>query len=109
MKKRNLEIILIVLTVISIIISILEFTNQIYSCSFNTEKLNSILVSPPFTILLWVDNILLYITSIFYMINAIKSKENVRIKVSFSIFSIVTTIVMSTLLINLVASIFGIF
>ncbi len=115
MKKeiKNFEkiigIVLIILTAISLIINTLQFTNQIYSWNYNTERLNNLLISNPFGILLWFDNILIYICSILYIVSAIKSKKDILIKISFSLFSILTTIVVTTLLINVVASIFGIF
>ncbi len=116
-RKRNifsifsfvLGIVLIILTAISLIINTLQFTNQIYSWNYNTERLNNLLTSNPFGILLWFDNILIYICSILYIVSAIKSKKDILIKISFSLFSILTTIVVTTLLINVVASIFGIF
>lgn len=115
MKKeiKNFEkimgIILIVLTTISLIINALEYTNLIYNWSYDTKELNSLLVSKPYNILLWLDNILIYICSIFYIISAIQSKKDVLIKISFSVFSILTTIVMSNLIINGIALLFGIF
>ncbi len=107
--EQIVEITLVVLTAISLIINALEFTNMIYNWSYDTTKLNSLLISKPFGILLWLDNIFVYLFSIFYIISAVQSKKNVLIKVSFAIFSILTTIVASIILINGVASIFGIF
>lgn len=115
MKKeiKNFEkyvgIILIILTVLSLIINALEYTNIIYNMSYDTTKLNDLVVSTPFTIILWIDNILIYIMSIFYIISSIQSKKDVIVKISFAIFSIATTIIVSTFIINFVASIFGIF
>lgn len=115
MKKeiKNFEkivgIALVVLTVISLIINVLLFTNMIYNWSYDTERLNRLVISKPFDLLLWADNILIYLLSIFYVISAIQSKKDVFIKVSFAVFSILTTIVVSILLVNSVASIFGIF
>lgn len=115
MKKKNkdfgkiLEIVLIVLTLISLIINALEYTNMIYSYSYDTMKLNNILVSLPFNILLWVDNVLIYLISIFYIVNTVKEKKNMLLKLSICIFSICTTVVCSNFIINAVAEIFGIF
>ncbi len=102
------EIILIVLTIISLIISALEYTNLIYSDSFNTIVLNDILISKPFTITLWIDNILIILVSIFYVIDTIEQKKNLFLKLSFCLFSICTTMLMSCLIINGIARIFGI-
>ncbi len=115
MKKeiKNFEkimgIMLIVLTIISLIINALEYTNMIYINSYNTNNLNDLLVSKPFNILLWLDNILIYICSIFYIVRAVQSKRDILIKVSFSLFSILTTMFMSNLIINGIAVLFGIF
>lgn len=115
MKKeiKNFEkimgIMLIVLTIISLIINALEYTNMIYSNSYNTNNLNGLLVSKSFNILLWLDNILIYICSIFYIVITVQSKRDILIKVSFSLFSILTTIFMSNLIINGIAVLFGIF
>lgn len=115
MKKeiKNFEkivgIVLVILTIISLMISALHYTHLIYDYSYDTTSLNALLVSKPFDILLWVDNILIYLFGLFYIISAIQSKKEVLIKVSFSIFSIVTTMVASCLIINGIASIFHIF
>lgn len=101
--------ILIVLTGISLIINALLFTNMIYSCSYITDNLNSLLISKPFDILLWIDNILIYLFALLYIIDAIESKKEVLLKISFSLFSVFTTIIVSNFCINFVATIFGIF
>ncbi len=90
-------------------INALEFTNIIYNWSYDTAGLNSLLISKPFNILLWVDNILIYLFGLFYIVCAFESKKDRVLKIAFSIFSILTTIVISTLIINGVASLFGIF
>lgn len=107
--EEIIKIILIILTFISLIINALQFTNIIYNSTYDTTKLNNIVISKPFTILLFINNILIYITSLFYIICAIESKKEVLLKISFSIFSILTTIVASTLIINFTATIFGVF
>ena len=107
--EKIMEISLIILTIISLIINALEYTNMIYNNSYDTTNLNDLLVSTQFTIILWVDNILIYIVSIFYIMCAIESKNNCFIKISFTIFSIVTTIVVSNFIINFVARIFRVF
>ena len=104
-----IEIILIILTFISLIISALEHTNMIYNWSFDTMKLNDLLVSTPFTIILWIDNLLIILVSIFYVIDTVQQKKNVFLKLSFCIFSICTTMLVSTFIINGIAEIFGIF
>lgn len=106
---KIVEIILIILTFISLIINTLEFTNIIYNWTYDTETLNSLLISTPFSILLWIDNILIYLVSLFYIIDTIEQKKNMLLKLSFCLFSICTTMVVSISIINLVANLFGIF
>lgn len=103
------EMILIVLTFISLIINSLEFTNIIYNCSYDTVNLNNFLVSSLFDILLWVDNILIYLVSIFYIVDTIQQKKHMVLKLSFCLFSICTTMIVSTFIISFIANVFGIF
>lgn len=103
------EIILIVLTFISLIITALEYTNMLYNITYNTAELNSFLTSSPFTIVLWIDNILIILVSIFYVIDTIQQKKNIFLKLSFCLFSICTTMLVSNFIVNGIAKIFGIF
>lgn len=102
------EIILIILTAISLVICALEYTNIIYSDSFDTMVLNNMLISKPFTIILWVNNISIILVSIFYIIDTIEQKKNLLLKLSFCFFSICTTMLVSCFIINSVAKIFDI-
>jgi len=99
---------LIVLTVVSLLINALQFTNAIYS-RMNTVRLNDVFVNPIFTFILWLDNILLYLFACWYMVLAEKSKQEVVIKISFSILAMLTTISSSVIVVNLVAELFGLF
>lgn len=107
--NQMVGIILVVLTGISLVINALLFTNMIYNCSYDTMGLNELLVSTPFNILLWVDNILIFITALFYIISSIKEKKNSFIKISFAVFAVLTTIVVQSFAINWVAELFGVF
>ena len=109
--KNYIEILLVVLTFLSLIMSTLEYTNMIYSVSYDTTKLNDFVVGTPFSIILWIDNILIILLSIFYVIDTItiRQKKNVLLKISFCVISICSTMVVSTLIINTVAKLFGIF
>ena len=111
-KKFNQEIvvrnILIILTFVSIIITFFNYTYITYQ-DMNINKINNFLIRYVNGWLLWVDNILLYVFAIIYIFFGIKSKKEVLLKVSFSIFSILTTVIVSTLIINLIASLFGMF
>ena len=107
-KERIVRNILIILTLVSIIITFLNYTYIAYQ-DMNINKINTFLIRYINGWLLWVDNILLYVFAIIYIFFGIKSKKEVLLKVSFSIFSILTTVIVSTLIINLIASLFGMF
>jgi hypothetical protein len=104
-----IEIIFIILTFISLIIDAFEYTYLIYNMSYDAMKLNDFLISKPFTITLWIDNILIIIFGIFYIIDTIQQKKNVFLKLSFCIFSICTTMIVASFIINGIAKMFGLF
>lgn len=112
MEKNKKEIIvrniLIVLTVISLIITILNFTYQVYE-DLNVDRINSFLVNYVNGWVMWIDNILLYIFAVIYVVLGVKSKNEVLLKVSFSIFSISTAIITLTFIVNSLAHVFGMF
>ena len=112
MKKINIETnirnILIILTFISLIITFLNFTYLTYD-SLNVDKINNLLVNHINAWLIWIDNILLYIFAVIYIILGVKSRKEVVLKVSFSIFSILTATISLTFIVNLIANMFGIF
>jgi uncharacterized membrane protein len=107
--EKCIEISLIILTFVSLIISALEYTNITYNMSYDTMKLNDLVVSTPFSIILWIDNILIILLSIFYVIDTIQKKKNMLLKISFCVFSICSTMLVSTFIINGIAKMFGIF
>ena len=74
---KILEVILIILTFVSLVIDLLIITNNIYTFRYDTMSLNSVVVAMPFNVLLWVTNISIYFISIFYIIDTIKEKKNV--------------------------------
>ncbi len=114
-KKQNANIekivciTLIVLTFISIISSMLNFAYLFYSNSYinNIDNINKFLLK--YNTLMVIDNIFIYIVAILYIILGIKSKKEVILKVSFSIFSILTTMIILTLIVNTIAELFGVF
>lgn len=112
MKKINFETFvrntLIILTFINLIIVFLNFTYQVYD-DLNIETINHFLVNYINTWLMFVDNILLYIFAVAYIILGIKSKKEVTLKISFSVFSILTCIITLVFIINFFANVFGIF
>ena len=107
--EKSIQIILIILTIISLIINALQYTYGIYNMTYNTDKLNSLLISTPYYIVLWIDNILIYIFGLLNIYCSIKSKKEILLNVSISLFSILTTIVVATFIINFVANVFGLF
>lgn len=107
--EKIIEVILVILTAVSLFMNAFLFTNMIYSCSYDTEYLNNLLVSNPFQILLWIDNICIYIFGFVYMICVLQSKKDMLIKISFSIFSMLSTMIVITFAINFIAILFGIY
>lgn len=108
-KVQIAIIVLIILTIISLIMNSLLFTNMIYSSSYDTTRLNNLLVSTAFNIVLWINSFLIYIFGLLVIIRAIKSKEEKLLSISFALFSIITTIIFSIAIINFVATFSGIF
>lgn len=108
------EVILVVLTFISLVINAIYMTNHMYSLEselvmLNMNAINSFCESSFFNIILWVDNILIYFVLIFYIIDTIKSKKNMFLRLSFSLFSFLTTLIVIVGEVNIVSNIFGIF
>ena len=106
--ERNVTIILVILTVISLVINILVYTTGIYSDDtfYNTEAIRSVVNSGWFMIVLWIDNIAIYVTNLFYFAGIIDSKRDMLVKISFGIFSILSTVLINVQIVNLVASLF---
>jgi len=105
--ERVVRDILIALTFISIVIVVLNFTYLTYQNN-NILLINSLLVNFVNKWLLLVDNILLFIFAIIYIVLAVKSKTDLVLKVSFSIFSIITSMISLTAIINVLARLFKI-
>ena len=107
MKKEIIvRNVLIVLTFISFIITFLNFTYLTYQ-ERNIDLINNFLVNYVNNAFLFIDNFLVIIFAIIYIVLGIKSKKEVLLKVSFSIFSILTTMVVLTFIINFIASLFN--
>ena len=108
--ERNVTIILVALTVISLIINVLVYTTGIYSDDtfYNTEAIRNVVNSGWFMTILWVNNIAIYVTNLFYFAGIIDSKRDMLVKISFGIFSILSTVLINVQIVNLVAGLFGI-
>ena len=109
-KKNNriekiVKVALIILTFVSIIITSLNMTYAYYQ-NHNIDKINDFLVNFVNSWLLWADNILVILLAIVYIILGVKSKKETLLKIAFSIFSIMTTMVVLTGIINIFASFF---
>lgn len=112
MKKLNINIdkhvrnILIGLVFISLMIIVLNFTNAMYSDNDTTklQKFLNIINGP----VMWIDSILIYLFSLIYIVATIQSKQEVVLKVSFSVFAILFNMITMTFFINMIAKIFGI-
>lgn len=99
---------LIVLTLISLICNYFEFAYSFYNDStYNFEKINDFLIK--YNLIIIIDNLLLYLFAITYIVLSIKSKKEVLLKVSLSIFSILSTMCVITLITNEIAEAFGVF
>ena len=98
------------MTVISLIIDLIVFTHGIYNDDMhNIEKINALVTSTPFCILYLIDNCLIYLFAILYIASAIDTKKEMLIKISFSIFAILTTLLITVQLVNIIGGMFGIF
>lgn len=106
-KEKAVRNILIVLVALSFIISSLNWTYLTYQ-NLNIEIINDLLVNVN-SWLLPLDNLLVYVFAIFYIILGIKSKKEVALKIAFSIFSILSTTIVMVLIVNFIAEIFKIF
>ncbi len=108
--ERNVTIILVALTVISLIINVFVYTTGIYSDDtfYNTDAIRNVVNSGWFMTILWVDNIAIYVTNLFYFAGIIDSKRDMLVKISFGIFSILSTVLINVQIVNLVAGLFGI-
>ncbi len=109
--ERNVTIILIVLTVISLIIDFIAYTGMVYSdkVMYDTNTLRAVMNSGWFMTLLWVDNIAIYVTNLFYFAGILDSKRDLLVKIAFAIFSILSTLLINLQIVNLIADLFGIF
>lgn len=108
--ERNVTIILVALTAISLIINVFVYTTGIYSDDtfYNTDAIRNVVNSGWFMTILWVDNIAIYVTNLFYFAGIIDSKRDMLVKISFGIFSILSTVLINVQIVNLVAGLFGI-
>ena len=104
-KEHLIRNILIGLTIVSLIITLLNHTYAVYQ-DRNIEIINNLLVNYINGWLFWIDNLLVIVFALWYIVLALQSKCERVIKISFSIFSIITTMLVSNFIINFVASIF---
>ena len=109
--ERNVTIILVILTVISLIIDTLVYTGMLYNDEilYNVTAIRNIIDSKWFMTILWVDNIFIYVTNLFYFVGIFDSKRDMIVKISFAVFSILSTILINLQIVNLVAEMFGLF
>ena len=109
--ERNVTIILVILTVISLIIDFLAYTGMVYNDEiiYNTTAIRSVINSGWFMTIVWVDNIAIYITNLFYFAGILDSKRDLVDKISFAIFSVLSTILINLQIVNLIADAFGMF
>lgn len=106
-KDKMIQITLILLVVISLMINFVVYVSNTDPCRVAATVCeynfaNKILSSNWFGYFFWIENILTWIVSITYIVIAIKSKKEVLLKLSFSIFAILTTVVVYNILMNFV-------
>ena len=109
--EKIVTIILVILTVISLVIDVLVYTTMTYGDEsfYNVTAIRSVVNSGWFMTILWVDNIAIYITNLFYFAGILDSKRDMIVKVSFAIFSVLSTVLINIQIINSVAGLFGMF
>ncbi len=109
--ERNVTIILVILTVISLIIDFLAYTGMVYGDAsfYNTTAIRSVINSGWFMTIVWTNNIAIYITNLFYFAGILDSKRDLIVKISFAIFSVLSTILINLQIVNLIADAFGMF
>ena len=105
-NKLDSTLTLVILTFVSLILNVIVFTFNLY---FEHDILNVIIGSDFFYVLSWIDNILIIIFGIYYIIKAIKSKIDMLLKIGFAITSIFTTQVVLILCMDLVEKIIMLF
>ena len=107
--ERNVTIILAILTVISLIIDFLAYTGMVYNDEiiYNTTAIRSVINSGWFMTIVWTNNIAIYITNLFYFAGILDSKRDLVVKISFAIFSVLSTILINLQIVNLIADAFG--
>lgn len=99
--------ILIVLSTISLIITSMHFTYNVYN-DRDALALNNFLVKYIDGWLVWIVFILIIVFSCLYIRSAIKTKEDITIVISYIVLTIFTNVIPLTLIINMIAKIFGI-
>ena len=101
--------VLIILTIISLIITLLHFTYNVYNDNGGSYLLlNDFLIKYIDGWLMWTVFILLIIFAISYIKCAIKYKKETTIKIAFSIFALLTNMIPLTFIVNFIAKIFKI-
>lgn len=109
--ERNVTIILIILTVISLVIDFIAYTGMVYSDEtiYQIDAIRSVMNSSLFMTILWVDNIFIYVTNLFYFAAIFSSKKDMLVKIAFAIFTVLSTFLLNIQIVNLVARLFGMF
>ena len=102
---KIMEVSLVFLTLISLVLTLFIFTNAYHMGE--ESMLNNLIASNLFLIAIYVENGLLYLVSLLYVIDTIEQKKNIFLRISFTLFSILTTAFCFGSLTNVVAKIFG--
>ena len=104
---KIVEVLLVILTFISLLLLVTIFAQAAVADLYPLPALAKFVQLPFFTPVVFVINGLIYLLSIFYIIDTIKAKENVFLKLSFCLFSILTTALCFMAIANILISIWG--
>lgn len=104
---KIIEVPLVILTFVNLILLACIFAQAQVGDFYPQRAIVSFVQAPFFTPIIFIVNGLIYVLNIFYIIDAIQEKKNVFLKLSFSIFSILTSILCFIALVNIIIEIFG--
>lgn len=102
---KVIEVLLVILVFINLILLACIFAQVQVSDFYPQRAVVSFVQSSFFTPIVFIINGLIYLLSIFYVIDTIQEKKNVFLKLSFCLLSILTTVLCFTTLSNIIIGI----
>lgn len=103
--EKIIEILFILFFIISLLINLVIHTHLADPCINLPEECNftnDIISAFWFIVFFWIHNVGLWILSIWYFILALRSKNDIVIKIVISFIAILTSGIIETLLINFI-------